>query len=237
MLGVAFESVDGSFNKHTFNDWNLKWYDVQINFPKAKTHYVNIPGADGVIDLTQALIEDVRYTNRTIIFSFDYLGDFYKWHMIASEIANSIHGQQMKIILDTDMSYYYLGRVSIDTKKSNIALGEITFNCDVEPYKYELMASIDDWKWDPFNFETDVIREYRDLVVNGILEYNIIGNRMPYIPTFICSHPLKLEFYGAIYDLPAGQSKVLDVVMRQGENILKFIGNGTVSIDYKGGSL
>ncbi len=237
MLGVTFECMDGAFSHHTFKDWDLKWYDIQLGFPEAKTHFIDVPGADGVIDLTQALTEDVKYKNRPISLSFDYLGDFYNWQVKVSKIANLLHGQQIKIILDIDKSHYYLGRISLDTKKSNIAQGDIVLSGNVDPYKYELISSIEDWLWDPFNFETDVIRNYKDLVVSGTLQLTVVGSRMPHIPTFICSQPLTLTFKGVTYDLPVGTSKVLDVVIREGDNELVFKGNGTVSVDYRGGSL
>lgn len=237
MLGVKFESVDGAFSHHTFEDWNLKWYDIQLGFPEVKTHYIDVPGANGVIDLTQALTGDVKYKNRSLSLSFDYIGDFYKWQTIVSKIANLLHGQQVKIILDIDKSHYYLGRISINTSKSNVAQGDIVLSGSVDPYKYELTSSVQEWLWDSFNFETDVIREYQDLQVAGALKLNVVGSRMPHIPTFICNGPLTVEFKGMTYDLPAGVSKVLDIVIREGDNELLFRGNGSVSVDYRGGSL
>ena len=48
---------------------------------------------------------------------------------------------------------------------------------------------------------------------------------------------LKVKFEGATYDLPDGNVRVLNIVIRQGENTLLFSGNGTVSVDYRGGRL
>ena len=38
--------------------------------PKPKTYTVDIPGGNGVIDLTEALTGDVSYSNRTQKFTF-----------------------------------------------------------------------------------------------------------------------------------------------------------------------
>jgi hypothetical protein len=48
---------------------------------------------------------------------------------------------------------------------------------------------------------------------------------------------MQVTYNGITYDLPKGKSKVFDIWLGMGDNILIFTGNGTVSIDYRGGSL
>ena len=45
------------------------------------------------------------------------------------------------------------------------------------------------------------------------------------------------EFNGERFDLPEGKSRILDITIKQGENTLKFLGKGTVSVGYRGGRL
>ena len=64
---------------------------------------------------------------------------------------------------------------------------------------------------------------------------------MQVIPSFIINsndgNGMDVEFNGQTFHLQDGTSKVLNIVTKSGENIFKFIGNGTVSIKYRGGCL
>ena len=64
-----------------------------------------------------------------------------------------------------------------------------------------------------------------------------MGRRKRVIPKIICDNPLELIFNGETYNLIAGINNSPDIEICDGENILKFIGNGTVTIEYRGGSL
>jgi hypothetical protein len=231
MLGVKIG------DKHTYNDWGLKWEDINISFPTAKTNYIDIPGADGQLDLSEALTGDIKYDNRKIKLTFNLNSDYNKWNSIISEISNYLHGRKLKIISDLDVGFYYYGRLEIDVDKTNIVYGEVVINADVGPYKYELYSSLENWLWNTFNFEGGIIREYKDLVVKDTLVLNIAGRRKKIIPTFITNSIMAVKFNNVTYELPVGSTQVLDIELVEGDNILTFTGNGTVSIDYRGGSL
>ena len=59
--------------KKTFDDWRLKLRSLVIGFPEAKTNTVDVPGADGLLDLSEAL-GAVRYGNRELEMIFDVMG-------------------------------------------------------------------------------------------------------------------------------------------------------------------
>lgn len=222
--------------KKTFDDWGLKLETMVIGFPEAKTNLIDIPGADGNMDLTEALGE-IAYKNRSLEFTFSAIGNHENWHGLCTDVANYLHGKKMKIILDTDSYYYYIGRLSLDTSKTDDVLHELVITGDVDPYKYELQSSLEDWLWDPFNFRTGVIRNYKDLAVNGSRTLRITGSRKPIVPTIIASAAMTVTFGGKSYGLQAGEQKIYRIVIREGENLLTFTGNGTVSVDYRGGIL
>lgn len=159
------------------------------------------------------------------------------WKNQKSEIANYLHGKKFKIILDEDSSFYYYGRAEVNQFKSNKSIGTITIECNVEPYKYDLTSSNEDWLWDSFSFEDGIINETKDLTVNKELEVTICGRRKRVIPKISCDNPLKLIFNGQTYNLLAGVNYSPDVEICEGENKLKFVGDGTVTIEYRGGSL
>ena len=232
MKGVKFDDI------HTFEKWELILSHTDISFPEPKKEKVDIPGADGELDFSKSLTGDVKYKNRIITFTFVTTKKYDLWKSLISDIANYLHGQDFeRIILDEDQNFYYKGTAEINESKSDKSIGTIVIECDVEPYKYDLFSSDEDWEWDPFSFIDGIINETKDLEVNGELEVSIIGRRQRVVPRFICEDPLELIFNDTTYNLPAGESYSPDIEICEGENILKFIGNGTVTIEYRGGSL
>lgn len=226
-------------DKHTLRDWNLGWTAVNIGFPEAKTYEQDIPGADGALDLTEAMTAgDVKYKKRALSMEFELEDkDFYNWSILVSAIANYLAGKRMKIIFDNDPYFYYIGRLSIDAEKTEKSESKLVLSGEVDPYKYELYSSLEDWVWDTFNFETGIIREYKDIEVEGLYELNIPGLRKRIVPVIECSEPMHVSYQGVTYSLPRGKSKVFGIWIGAGDNILTFTGTGRVSVDYRGGSL
>ena len=225
--------------KHTLKDWNLGWTAITLGFPEPKTYEQDVPGADGTLDITEAVTGgDVKYKNRSLTLEFETPDeDFFEWGSIVSDIANYLVGKKMKIILDTDPSFYYIGRLTIDVEKTDRINGKLVMSGEVDPYKYEVASSLEDWLWDDFNFETDIIREYGSIKVSGKYELCIPGRRKRIIPTIECDSIMEVTYNGISYTLQKGKSKVFDIWLTEGDNILIFKGNGLISVDYRGGSL
>jgi len=224
-------------DKHTYQEWKLILTHTDISFPNVKKETINIPGADGELDFTESLSGDVKYENRKILFEFVTTDQRITWKNLISEIANYLHGRKFKIILDEDPNFYYYGRAEINQFKSDKSIGTITIECNVEPYKYDLSSSTEDWLWDPFSFENGIIIETQDIKVDGEQEIIIYGRRKKVIPKITCDNPIQVVFKANTYNLFAGTQKVLNIEICEGQNVLKFIGNGIVSIEYRGGSL
>lgn len=228
MEGVQF----GDFHSHA--DFGLILNSVSISPPEPKTHYADIAGADGSIDLTEALTGDVRYKNRTLDFSFTYEGDHSKQLSEYTKIGKYIHGRNMRIIIDSDSNYYYQGRVRISKCEHQPGICTFDITCDVEPYKYDFG---DDWLWDSFDFEEGFINELGNLTVNAALDVLVIGHRKRYVPWITCSEPMDVTYNGITYSLKAGKNKIFDIAISEGEQHFVFRGNGVVSIENKGGEL
>ena len=240
MDGVTFGT------KHSYRDWGLllKSRPV-ISPPSPKTVYVDIPGSDGIIDLTESLTGDVKFDNRTIKCEFVVLDARNRWSDIYSEIMDYLHGQRMKVRLDEDMAYYYEGRLQVNEWKSDKVTSTITIEGDVEPYKMEMFSSLEDWEWDSFSFETGVIRDYKNLSVEGSLRIDIPPTRKVVVPIIHVINKNADEAmtvrcgWGETYILSEGENCILNIKISQKNqyNFLTFTGNGSVSIDYRGGRL
>ena len=235
-------------DKNTWADWYLiPETRPVINPPETKTKFVDLPGADWHLDLSTVLTGDIAYGSRTGSLDFivdngqlsDY--DAKKWYKVYSNILNYLHGQLFKATLEDDPSFYYHGRFSVNSWKSEAHNSKVTIDYDVAPYKYEKFSSLEDWEWDSFNFETGIIRNYKDLRVDGSLELVIIGRRMAVTPSFIIKSDdgsgMSVKFNGTTYSLADGTSRVVNIRTVEGENTLTFTGNGTISVDYRGGCL
>lgn len=225
--------------KHTLKDWNLGWTAITLGFPEAKTYEQDVPGADGALDLTDSMTNgDVKYKNRSISLEFEVLdADFFEWSPMISSIANYLVGQRFRIILDNDPQFYYIGRLSMDAEKTDRRNSKLVLSGEVDPYKYELYSSLEDWVWNTFNFETGIIREYKDIEISGSYDLHIYGLRKKIVPVIDCSTAMQVTFNGKTYNLQAGKSKVFDIWLGERDNILTFTGTGKISVDYRGGSL
>lgn len=227
-------------NKNTYKDYKLLIQSLTISTAEPKEELVEIPGMDGSLDFSESLSGDIKYKNRTISIS---LAKYKNKNCLNeySQIQNDLHGRTMKIILSDEPNFFYYGRIKVKDYDKYSILHTIDIECDVEPYKYDLYSSNEDWLWDPFNFENGIINETKDLEVNGELEITVYGRRKRVVPKFNCKiedeNSLELIFNGQTYNLSDGTNYSPDIEICEGENVLKFVGNGTVTIEYRGGSL
>lgn len=146
---------------NTLKDWHIVPIGRPVIAPpQQKINQIDIPGANGVLDLSNSLTKYPVFNNRTGTLKFAVYGDLRDTPTIYTKIMRFIQGTNVKMILEDDPEYYYEGRVfveSIDAKYDG-TWTEINFGYDLFPYRLALHTSIDDWLWDPFNFETDVIQ-------------------------------------------------------------------------------
>lgn len=225
-------------DKHSYRDWGLylKTRPV-VSPPVPKTVYEDLPGADGSVDLTEALTGEVKFEDRDLKFDFKVIGGRERWYSLFSKIMGDVHGKRVKIIIDEDPSFYYIGRVEVSEWESSKVTSTIVIKARVKPYKMELTSSLEDWLWDPFNFENGIIRNYKDLLVDGELTIDVYGRRQSVIPVITSSNAMTVQYMGNSYNISAGSNKVYEISLKEGQNILTFKGDGTVSIDYRGGEL
>ena len=231
--------------KHTWRDWRLVPTSRPVFLPPdVKTVEVDIPGSDGILDLTESLTGDVKFNNRAGSIEFQ-VENRSNWVDVYSEIMDYLHGQRMRAILDDDPDFYYMGRFNVNAWKSEKNHSLITIDYNVEPYKMERFSSLEDWEWDSFNFETGVIRDYKNLSVEGSLRVDIPPTRKVVVPIIHVINKNADEAmtvrcgWGETYTLSEGENRILSIKISQKNqyNFLTFTGNGSVSIDYRGGRL
>ena len=231
-------------NKNTWNDWHLiPSSRPLVNPPNVRASMVDIPGSDGSLDLSEVLIGRPTYADRTGTWDFYVDNGYGKWADRYSEIMGYLHGQKMTAVLEDDPLFFYDGRFTVNQWRSDPYYSRISINYEVGPYKLYSATEGDMWLWDPFNFETDVIRSYRGMTVfkSSPLTLNITGDVMDIVPVITTqASGVTLTMNGETTYLKKGTFTYPNIVITQGENQLQFAytgsGNSTkVSMKLTGG--
>lgn len=222
--------------KNSYDDFGLILTDKDIGFPEPKLEEVDVIGADGVIDLSEVLNDDIKYKTRKLQFTFTVLKGNKYWASTVADVANYLHGKKLRIQMDFDPAYYYTGRCKINSFKTSKRLCAITIDAECEPYRLDINGNGEKWLWDTFSFQNGFIR-VNAVTVNGSLQVNLQNQRKIVSPTFTCSTAMTVTFDGVTYNLPKGKTQVLGIRLQYGTNYVTFKGNGTVKIEYQGGAL
>lgn len=227
-------------DKNTWDDWHLVPSSRPVIAPPdVKSKTVDIPGADGELNLTELLNGRPTYQNRTGSIEFIVVNDYWDWDVAYSTIMNYLQGKSMKMVLEDDPAYYYEGRFAVSEWRSDKSWSLITIDYNVYPYKKDLSATDEDWLWDSFDFETQIIQNgMKNLTVDGVLTVTVEGSPQPVAPVITVSGPMMLSFNGIEKSMDkAGDYKYGDILFREGTNKITFRGNGNVTISYRGGRL
>ena len=240
--------------RHSYRDYGLFPVSKPVfEPPEPKILTVDIPGADGEIDYTEALTGDVHYETRKGTFSFVGLGGRQTWEGIYHRMLNDLHGKRMGVITDEDSGGYYYGRLSVKPPKYDSKAGGrvyIDVEGDFYPYRYDLYSTVDPWVWDTFPFPTGIIRNYKDITIQNGGTVTIVGGAMPVVPDVVVKSisGTVTMWYPSVdtsngrnsitLTLGSQRDKTPDFVIRSGEYALSVIG-GPVTFDivYREGAL
>lgn len=225
-------------DKNTWDDWHLIPSSRPVfNPPKLKTKYIEIPGSDVVIDLTDVMGGCPTYDYREGSIEFYVVNGYGEWFDRYSTIMNYLHGRRLRAVLEDDPVFVYDGRFTVNKWASDKMASKITIDYYVEPYKKEHASSAEDFIWDVFSFIDGIIREYGNLQVNGTLNYTIDGSAMPVVPAVKTTAPVTFKIDGKTFNLDAGTTKLYGCVLTDKRYDVTITGNATVSIIFTGGSL
>lgn len=213
MKGVTFGT------KHSYKDFGLILSSKTIGLPDLKTETQDVPGMDGELDLTDAITDDVKFKNRKLSFTFTVIDPVKQFFIVLSEVTNFLHGKRLRVVMDDDKNFYYEGRCKVNQFKTDKRTATIIIDCDVEPFKTEINSYVNEVK------------------VSGSATINLINRRKIVSPTFTCTSAMTVSFNSSTYSIPKGTTTVLDIRLQEGDNYVTFRGTGTVTIQYKGGSL
>lgn len=209
-----------------------------IPLPKPKVNKIDIPFSSGSIDVT-TIAGDVNYNDREgLQFEFKaYCKSYAEWKELLHKLAAHLHGKKLEMICDDDKNYYYMVRLEVDSTRSNNVTSTIVLSGSAEPFKYLRFGPDERWLWDTFNFETGIITELENVVVDGEKSVSISYDSLYTVPMFEVetSDNLKLIFNGKTYEMPNADTYYFPQV-RIGHEVmsLDFVGSGTFKILFVG---
>ncbi len=186
MKGVKFGDI------HT-SEFGIYLSSVSIGEATVKEHRLDIPGANGTLDLTD-FFGSIAYENRKITLKFTFPQHNDELLSVYSSFQQAVHGKHFdSIILDDDSEHHYVGRVSVGTLKKGV-ISAVTVECECEPYKYRNTANIIEITVDDVEFPTGWL--YGDVTGNKIVNVNdlnemsrLIGKR-----TYESERALRADF-------------------------------------------
>lgn len=213
MVGITF----GEY--HSYDDLNMILNSKTIDAPAPKTESVDIPGSDGVLDLTE-FFGGVNYENRTLTFNFSVVDSPSNFMTAFSTIQNAIHGKKMNIVLDDDANFYYVGRVTVDKWKADKTIGSVTVTADCEPYKYK-------------KTETTVTQ-----AITGTGTVSLTNLRKPVAPRISTDAAITIAWTGGSASLSAGNDQLVEeFILKQGTTEVTVTGTANVTFKYREGGL
>lgn len=213
--GILFGDI------HTFNDLNLILSGCSIPPAEPKTNFVDIPGGDGTLDLTEAHGE-VKYNDRECEFSFTVNpSDGMTYEEKKTQVSNALNGLRCNITLDIDDNYYYVGRVIVDDWQKEKKLKKITVKAIVKPYKLKQNETVVSVK-----------------LTGGEQTVSLYNSKKSVVPSIeISDDNTILTWGGTPLTLSAGSYRILDICLVHGENQVTLSGSGTVTFTYQEGDL
>lgn len=222
----AVTIIKGSETKNTYNDWYLVPSSRPvISPPEPKYNMIDIPGVNGSLDLTEVLTGDVAYNNRKGSIEFIVFNEKPDtWYELYSKIMDFVQGQRVQIKLEEEPEYYYEGRVKVNTWTSGKNYSTISFEYDLDPFKYASTPT------------TRTINHSSSTTTSE----SFTCDRMPVMPKFTLSGSdasMTVTFKGTQYTLAPGEQAIAGIVFTEGTNTLTVSGKGSLTVTYRGGHL
>lgn len=206
-----------TFGEHrSYNDLFLICKNKTIGSPEVKKHIVDVEGGDGVLDYTEYFGE-TKYGNRQLEFEFaTHVQPYAEYY---SQVQNLLHGKRMRIVLDDDPEYYYVGRLEVSEFSREKNIGAIMISCDCEPYKYK-------------KNQTVVSR-----AVSRSATITLDNLRKRVVPEITTSAEMTIEFGGKSITHSAGTFTIPTLELAAGSNTVKVTGTGNIIFKYQEGGL
>lgn len=235
-------------DRNSFTDWHLAPVNnLYFVPPEPKTNFVDIPGANGSLDLSTALTRYPVFKNREGDLEFyvmpQFITDENSGSALYSQIMFYLSKQIYHATLENDPTYYYNGRFWVSKWSADNPFYTVTIHYNVDPYKYR---------------QNDIKADFPDVFkakeVNGTLNfvedmhlYTDTKPSSPYIITSVTQDDMAVRFINPelglditkYYASGARTENQFIITNFSGTNDCRFevTGQGMVDIIYTNGRL
>lgn len=202
---------------HTGDDLDLVQEKKDIGKPKVQTYTVQVPGRNGLLNLTKSLTGKVTYYNRSL--SFQYFGTGDRDRLLELDtIMSRFHGQTIRIVDDDYPDYYYEGEASVSVVYNRNYI-TISLTVDAQPFRLKLSSTIFSRTFD------------------GSATLYVHNESIEVIPVITVTAETAITFNGTTVSLSAGSYTVETFELRKGVNIFNVYGTGTITFEYQEGAI
>lgn len=172
---ASIEVISTGEKYNTWKNWHLIPTErLRVPPPAQKTNTVDVPGSNGRLDMSDSLNGHPVFDTRSGSWTFYVINkgteinyDYGEWYDRFSEIANSIHGRTVKVVLQDEPEYYYKGRMTVNDYAPDDTWSKLTLGFEFFPYKLK-----------------EEIADTGTVNINGTGDITVVGSKMPITPTF-----------------------------------------------------
>lgn len=197
---------------HTGRDFNMVMTAKDIPLPAPQTLTVEIPGRNGLLDLSESLTGEISYKNRTLKFNF--VGDGSRETVLSLiERMSEYHGQYITVTTDDYPGWYYTGRANL-TYSDKGFLVEFTLTIDAQPFRFAIIP------------KTYTVEAPDDQTVRVYNEGRAV------VPIIITTDETTVKKGDKTTKLSAGTYEAEGFILSPGYNDFTLTSDGTVTITY-----
>lgn len=202
---------------HTGDDLDLVQEKKVIEKPTIQSFTAQVPGRDGLLNLTRSLTGKVNYYNRSM--SFQYFGTGTREELLdLDERMSRFHGQTIRIIDDDYPDHYYEGEATVKTSLEPNYI-TIVLEVDAQPFRLKLSPTV-------------CTRKVSDEVTICLNNESIEA-----VPIVTTTGAIQITFNGVKTSLSAGTYTIESFVLQRGANTVKISGSATVTFQYQEGAI
>lgn len=200
--------------KHTGVDFGMVQEVKTIGMPEVQSYKVEVPGRNGLVNLTSALTGKVNYKNRPIHLEYFRDGLRYQRANLKNQLS-VYHGQTVEIHDDDLITHHYIGECSI-SYEDYPAYMRVIIDIDAYPFQIKNSASSQAISL------TDTPR---------IITVPNYGN-IAVVPTITVPENANAVIVqnDKTYQLSPGDYTIPDLILEPGNNSFTFSGSGTIYV-------
>lgn len=205
---------------HTGNDLDLVQEVKEIGKPEIQSYPVEVPGRNGLLNLTKGLTGKVVYSNREL--SFQYFGTGTRERLLEIDaLLSYYHGETVRIIDDDYPDHFYEGELSVEsTFNSNYIT--ITLTVDAQPFRLKTNRTI-------FSYDLSQIL--------GTAEFYVPNESIDAIPTITVRGETSIIHNSETITLNAGTHEIPNFTLHRGENKFFATGDDIIEFEYQEGAI